>query len=67
MSDMSVADALLHAPASTSKTDLDTAIDAVVTELDDANTAGHLSDEGLVQCKAELIDWVENLASNLNG
>ena len=66
MTDMTVADAFALAPASSDKTAIDTAIDTLVAALVTANTNGKLSDGGLIQCRADLIDWVEDLAINMN-
>jgi hypothetical protein len=66
MTDMTTADAFALAPASASKTAILAAIDALVVELDTAVTATHLTDEGRIQKKADLVDWVEDLAIEMN-
>jgi len=66
MSDMSSTDAFATAPASASKTAILAAFDTLSTALDTAVTATHLDDAGRIQCKAELIDWLEGLGPNMN-
>ncbi|MCP4783359.1 MAG: hypothetical protein GY903_01125 [Fuerstiella sp.] len=66
MADMSSTDAFATAPASADKTAILAAFDTLSTALDTANTNGTLDAAGLVQCKKELIDWLEDLGPNMN-
>jgi hypothetical protein len=66
MADMTVVDALKHAPASASKTAIDAAADDFVTALSDALAAEVLSGHQHAQIRSEFIDFLERVGSELS-
>jgi len=66
MADMTPTQAMAHASASQTKTDIIAAANAFVTELNDAKTASKLTDEQHAQYVADFSDYLERLASDIN-